>query len=100
MVIVDKTITEAIQQVIDIISPYGFELGNIQIINPDDMIGAYSTKDKTAYDVFNYLADISQSRWTTRTLGKGKVAIDFYDPTLMTSGTTLLYTQAFLRIIK
>ena len=97
VVIVDKTITEAIQQVIDIISPYGFELGNIQILNPDDMIGAYSTKDKTAYDVFNYLADISQSRWTTRTLGKGKVAIDFYDPTLMTSGTTLLYTQTFFK---
>ena len=61
------------------------------------MIGAYSTKDKTAYDVFNYLADISQSRWTTRTLGKGKVAIDFYDPTLMTAGTTLLYTQTFFK---
>lgn len=95
VVIVDKTISQAIQQVIDIIAPYGFELGNVQILNPDDVIGAYSTKDKTAYDVFNYLADISQSRWTTRTLGTGRVAIDFYDPTLMPAGTTIQYTQTF-----
>lgn len=95
VVIVDKTISQAIQQVVDIIAPYGFELGNIQILNPNDVIGAYSTKDKTAYDVFNYLADISQSRWTTRTLEAGRVAIDFYDPTLMPAGTTIQYTQTF-----
>ena len=94
-VISDKTISEAINQVIDTISSYGFELGTINILNPDEKIGAYSTKDKTAYDVFNYLADISQSRWTTRMIGEHQVAIDFYDPTLMTQGTQINYTSTF-----
>ena len=94
-VIYQKTITQAIQQVIDSISEYGFVLGNINILNPNDMIGAYSTKDKTAYDVFNYIADITQSRWTTRMINENQVAIDFYDPTLMQQGTPIEYTQEF-----
>ena len=94
-VIADKTILEAINEVIDTISDYGFELGNVSILGEDEVIGAYSTKDKTAYDVFNYLADITQSRWTTRVLGVGRVAIDFYDPTLMPQGTAIDYTSTW-----
>ena len=94
-VIANKTILEAIQQVIDAISDYGFELGNVSILTPNDVIGAYSTKDKTAYDVFNYIADITQSRWTTRVLDIGEVAIDFYDPSLMPQGTSIKYTNTW-----
>ena len=94
-VIYQKTILEAIQQVIGTISDYGFVLGNVNILNQDDIIGAYSTKDKTAYDVFNYIADITQSRWTTRLVDENTVAIDFYDPTLMPEGTAINYTQNF-----
>ena len=97
VVIADKTILEAINQVIDIIAPYGFELGTVSILNENDIIGAYSTKDKTAYDVFNYIADITQSRWTTRVTGVGKVAIDFYDPTLMPQGTAIDYTTTWFK---
>ena len=97
IVIADKTILEAINQIIDIIAPYGFELGTVSILNENDIIGAYSTKDKTAYDVFNYIADITQSRWTTRVTGVGKVAIDFYDPTLMTKGTAIDYTTTWFK---
>ena len=61
-VISNKTVEEAIQMVIDDIADYGFELGTIDILNPTDIIGAYSTKDKSAYDVFNYIADITGSR--------------------------------------
>lgn len=94
-VIYQKTILEAINQVIGTISDYGFVLGNVNILNQDDIIGAYSTKDKTAYDVFNYIADITQSRWTTRLIDENTVAIDFYDPTLMPQGTEIDYTNAF-----
>ena len=94
-VIYQKTILEAIQQVIGTISEYGFVLGNVNILNPNDIIGAYSTKDKTAYDVFNYIADITQSRWTTRLVDENTVAIDFYDPTLMPQGTAIDYNQIF-----
>ena len=92
-VIYEKTILEAINQVIGTISDYGFVLGNVNILHEDDVIGAYSTKDKTAYDVFNYIADITQSRWTTRMIDENTVAIDFYDPSLMPEGTGIDYTQ-------
>lgn len=91
-VIANKTIEEAIQQVTSFISSYGFVVGNIQLNNPNEMIGAYSTKDKSPYDVFNYLADITQSRWTTRMIDQNTVAIDFYNPELMEQGTTIEYT--------
>lgn len=96
-VIANKTIEEAINQVIEVISPYGFSLGELKIDGKDDIIGAYSTKDKTAYDVFNYIADITQSRWTTRTYGEGYVYIDFYDPDKMTQGTRLRYLENWFR---
>lgn len=92
-VISNKTIPEAIEQVVQAIASYGFVLGNIEILNPDDVIGAYSTLNKTAYDVFQYLADISQSRWTTRLVDENTIAIDFYDPTLMPEGETIEYTK-------
>lgn len=99
-VINNKTVVEAIQQVIGTIAPYGFVLGNVQILNGDDVIGAYSTKDETAYDVFNYLADICQARWTTRMIDEDTVAIDFYDPTLLPEGTEIEYTQEWFEANK
>ena len=94
-VISEKTITEAINQVVNNIADYGFVVGNIQILNPDEVIGAYSTKEKSAYDVFQYIADITQSRWFTRMIDADTVAIDFYDPTLMTEGLEIEYTEEF-----
>jgi len=94
-VISNKTIPQAIEQVVQAVASYGFVLGNIEILNPDDIIGAYSTLNKTAYDVFQYFAEISQSRWSTRMVDENTIAIDFYDPTLMPQGTTLEYSQEF-----
>jgi hypothetical protein len=94
-VITGKTIAEAINQVVASISDYGFVVGNIQILNPDDIINAYSTLNKTAYDVFQYIADITQSRWTTRVIDENTIAIDFYDPTLMPTGTPIESTHAY-----
>lgn len=94
-VINEKTVLEAIQMIIDTVAPYGFILGNINIIGEDDVIGAYSTQEKTAYDVFNYLADITGSRWTTRMIDEHTVAIDFYDPSLMPQGTNIQYNETF-----
>lgn len=96
-VIANKTILEAITQVTNYISDYGFIVGNVELINPNEIIGAYSTKDKSPYDVFNYIADITQSRWTTRMIDQNTIAIDFYDPTLMPQGTEIDYTQEFFK---
>lgn len=94
-VISNKTITEAIEIIIDAIKDYGFVLGNINIFGADDIIGAYSTQNKSAYDVFQYLADITGSKWFTRLIDEDKVAIDFYDPTLMTGGKNIEYNVAW-----
>lgn len=94
-VINNKTVLQAIQMVTDAISQYGFVLGNVNIIGGDEVIGAYSTQEKTAYDVFQYLADITQSRWYTRMIDENTVAIDFYDPTLMPQGLDIDYTEQY-----
>ena len=92
-VISNKTITQAIEQVVDSISSYGFELGNVNILNGNDIIGAYSTENKTAYDVLQYLADISGAKWTCRRKDENSMYIDFYDPTLMPRGKQIEYTS-------
>jgi hypothetical protein len=94
-VIYNKTITEAITQVIDSVSDYGFVLGTINIQNPNDILGAYSTLDKTAYDVFQYIAEITQSRWTTRMIDENTVAIDFFDPLLVENKKQIESTETY-----
>ena len=94
-VISDKTITQAITQVVNSVASYGFIVGNINIQNPDEVIGAYSTLDKTAYDVFQYIAEITQSRWTTRMIDEDTVAIDFFDPLLEGVKDTIESTEQY-----
>lgn len=96
-VISNKTILEAISMVVEAVSSYGFVLGNVNILNGNDVIGAYSTFNKTAYDVFQYLADISGARWKTRVIDDDTRAIDFYDPTLMPRGTQIEYTKEWAK---
>ena len=91
----EVTVRDAITRIVDTVADYGFIVGNLNIIGADDIIGTYSTLEKTAYDVFNYLADITQSKWTTRLINENTVAIDFYDPSLMPQGTSIEYTTQF-----
>jgi len=92
-VISNKTIKEAIEMVINAVSGYGFEKGNINILNPNEIIGTYSTENKTAYDVFQYLADISGAKWNCRRKNDTTMYIDFNDPSLMPKGKDIDYTQ-------
>lgn len=91
-VIYNKTILEAINMVVDAISDYGFELGNVNILNGNEIIGTYSTDNKTAYDVLQYLADISGAKWNCRRKDIYTMYIDFYDPTLLPKGKQIDYT--------
>lgn len=94
-VISNKTIAQAISMVVDAISGYGFILGNIDIAQADEIIGAYSTLNKTAYDVFQYLANISGSRWRARFIDDSTMAIDFYDPESLPRGIDIQYNELF-----
>ncbi len=91
-VINNKTILEAIEMVVNSISSYGFILGNVNILNGNEIIGTYSTENKTAYDVLQYLADISGAKWNCRRIDENTMAIDFYDPSLMPRGKDIKYT--------
>lgn len=92
-VISNKTINEAIQMVVDAVADYGVVIGNIEILNGDDVIGAYSTLNKSAYDVLQYLAEITNAKWNTRLIDEDTIAIDFYDPSLLPSGVNIDYTK-------
>lgn len=92
-VIYNKTVLEALQMVIDSVSDYGFALGNYSIVN-NSIIGAYSTLNKTAYDVIQYLADISQSKWWTRTVGT-TTYIDFYYVNDLPVGANIEYNTNY-----
>lgn len=94
-VIDNKTILESIQLIIDEISDYGFVLGNVNIYGANDVIGAYNTQNKSAYDVFQYIAEVSSAKWFTRMIDQNTIAIDFYDPDFMTKETEIEYTQSF-----
>ena len=94
-VIDNKTILESIQLIIDEISDYGFVLGNVNIYGANETIGAYNTQNKSAYDVFQYIAEISSSKWFTRMIDKDTIAIDFYDPDFMVKETEIEYNNAF-----
>ena len=92
-VIYNKTVLEALQMVIDSVADYGFTLGNYSIVN-NSIIGAYSTLNKTAYDVIQYLADISQSKWWTRTVGT-TTYIDFYYVNDLPTGANIEYNTNY-----
>lgn len=95
-VIAGKTVTEAINQVIDNISDYGFVAGNIQIPEEyDTMIGAYSTLEKVPYDVFQYLSQISLTRWGTHMVDENTTAIDFFSPELLENQGTIELTKEY-----
>lgn len=92
-VISNKTVREAIEMVVEAIQDYGVVAGNININGADDIIGAYSCSEKSAYDVFQYLADITNSKWTTRMIDEDTIAVDFYDPNLLPKGEAIDYTS-------
>lgn len=94
-VIPSGTLQSQIESVINAISSYGFVKGNIEILNSTEIVGAYSTLDKTPYDVFQYFAEISGSKWFTRMIDKDTVAIDFYSPEVMTRINDIEYTQEY-----
>lgn len=99
-VIDNKTIGEAIEMVIDEISSYGFIKGTIDIASLNDVIGAYSTLDKTAYDVFQYLSEIANCKWFTRRIDANTIAIDFYDNDKIPNASDIEYTKEYFNTNK
>ncbi len=95
IVLADMTISQAINKVVSEISGYNFVVGTIDLESANDPMGAYSTLDKTAYDVFEYISDITGCRWFTNIIDETTVEINFIDADKLTPGTTIQYNQQF-----
>lgn len=93
-VIDNKTISQAIQMVVNNIQDYGFEVGTIDIASANDIIGAYSTQDKTAYDVLQYLSEIANCKWFVKRVGNN-LSINFYDKDKIPQASDIEYTQEY-----
>jgi hypothetical protein len=93
-VIDNKTISEAIQMVVDDIQDYGFEVGTININSSNDLIGAYSTQDKTAYDVLQYLSEIAGCKWFVKRVGDN-LSINFYDKDKIPQANDIEYNKEY-----
>ena len=94
-VIANKTVEEAIQMVVNAVAGYGFTVGTIDIAKKDDVIGAYSTLDKSAYDVLQYIADITNSKWYTSRVDDNTLTVNFYDSDKMAQAPDIKYTQEY-----
>ena len=94
-VIANKSVEEAIQMVVNAVANYGFVVGTIDIARKDDIIGAYSTLDKSAYDVLQYIADITNSKWFTKRVDDNTLEVNFYDSDKMTEASEINYTQKY-----
>ena len=94
-VISNKTIAQAIQMVVNEIADYGFVVGTIDLDSANDIIGTYSTLDKTAYDVFQYISEITQSKWFTKRESNGNLSINFYDANKIPRANDILYIKAY-----
>lgn len=100
-VIVNKTVEEAILQVIASIEDYGFVIGHIEVPQEQNtVIGAYSTLDKAPYDVLQYLSQISGTRWGTHMVDENTTAIDFYSPDLLDNLGTIEMTTEYCKTNK
>lgn len=96
-VIASKTIEEAIKMVTSEIEDYGFVVGNIMIDTKNELIGAYSTLDKSPYDVYQYISEITNSKWFTRRINNNTIAIDFYDVDKLPNAETIEYNTEYFK---
>lgn len=94
-VISNKTIREAIELIVNYVSDYGFVVGDIDIDNADTIIGAYSTLNKSPYDVLQYLADISGSKWFTRVIDENTIQVNFYASDRLPDAIDIDYTTEY-----
>lgn len=92
-VLEEQSISEAIKTIISGLD--GFLVGDI-LIN-DDIIAPYNCNEKTPFDVFQYLAEISGSLWITKSLTEKTVLISFYAPDNIPSAENIEYTTEYFK---
>ena len=92
-VLESQTVSSAIKNIVKDLD--GFFVGDIQI--KDDTIAAYNCNEKTAFDVFEYLAEITGSIWFTKVINEKAVLINFYSTDSLEQKDNIEYTQEYFR---
>lgn len=95
------TIKQAINRIIENIQDVipGIE-ADINLTSADDVIGAYSTLNKTPYDILQYLSEISNSIWCFKSIYEGKTLkhkIVFRDLIALDRAENIQYTPEYFR---
>lgn len=92
--VLDKqNVSEAIKRVTENLD--GFMVGKIQI--NDTEISPYNCNEKTPYDVFEYLAEISGAIWYTKAVSDDLVLINFYATDYLETADDIEYTTEYFR---
>ena len=93
-VLESQKVSEAIRKIVGDLE--GFEVGRILIEN-DDTIKPYNCDQKTPYDVLEYLAEITGSRWITETKDEQTTLISFYSPGYIPTANQIEYTTQYFK---
>ena len=72
----------------------GFMVGKVNIEDLDT-IAAYNCNEKTPYDVFEYLAEITNSIWYTEAVSKDLVLINFVSEGNLNQADAIEYTKEY-----
>ena len=96
-VLTDITVEDALDKIINEISDYGFKKGEIKLGNQaTQKIQSYSTEDQTAYDLFQYISEITSSIWFTRfDTTDENVYIDFYLVDFLPRANAIEYNKEY-----
>jgi hypothetical protein len=71
----------------------GFMVGDLLI--PDTEMAAYNCNEKTPYDVFEYISEITNSIWFTKAISEDIVTINFYSNDNLPTAENIEYTQEY-----
>lgn len=90
-VLESQTTKSAIKNIIKDLD--GFYVGELNI--PDETIAAYNCNEKTAYDVFEYLTEITGSIWYTKAISETTIMINFSTTDALVQRPNIEYTKQY-----
>ena len=93
-VLEQQSITNAIKRIVGDLD--GFMVGDINITNEGE-IAPYNCNEKTAFDVFEYLAEVSGSIWFTKAISEDIVLINFCSIDNLEQAEDIEYTEQYFR---
>lgn len=93
-VLESQTVLSAIRTIVKDLD--GFMVGNVEL-EDNGIIAPYNCNAKTPYDVFEYLAEITNSIWFTKVVSEGLVLVEFYSEGNLAQADNIEYNQSYFQ---